>query len=235
LNYSSWSRHILTARNAVTFAITVIAASCIDPFQPELKPGVLDMLTVDGFINATSNSALVVISRVQATDDFSEPTFEAGAEVSIGSSDGRTFKLTQEEPGRYRIQNMNLSFDAAYRLSIRTTSGREIRSDEIQLYRTPPIDSVTWRLNNDEEGISIMVATHNDDVSGSRRYAWNFIETYEYTAKYYSGFKKVNYMPVPRLDFERFRTDLQVLGYGKFPAYHHWEFTGPCSKQDHRL
>ncbi len=175
-----------------------MAASCVEPYQPVLKPGVLDILSVDGFINATSSSALVIISHVKATDDFTAPIFESGAVVRIGSSDGNTFQLAEEGPGRYSTEDMSLNFNSTYTLNVLTNSGREIRSGEILLQRTPPIDSVRWRLSNDEEGISIMVNTHNDDVSGLRRYTWDFVETYEYVAKYYSGFKKVNNMPVPR-------------------------------------
>lgn len=178
----------------------IVVGGCIELYEPVIEADVFDILVVDGFINATTNSAQVDISYAQHTNDTGERTTESGATVTISSSDGEVLNLTESEPGRYNITAITPKFDVTYRLNIRTASSREIESGEIQLQRTPPIDSVTWRLSNDEDGLIVQVNTHNNDPKASRRYSWSFTETYEYTAKYYSGFKKENKFPVPRKD-----------------------------------
>jgi hypothetical protein len=88
---------------------------------------------------------------------------------------------------------MNLPISSAneYRLYIKTSDNNEYQSDFQPIKPTPPIDSIYWDPNQDPEGITIFVDTH-DDSKNTRYYKWTFDETYEYEAPFYTYLKYHN-------------------------------------------
>jgi hypothetical protein len=168
---------------------------CIEPYPaPDIGENV-SIMVVDGFLNATDNSATVRLSKaVPLTNNEGYPT-EKGAEVRILSEKGDSFILTEEDFGRYSAFGLNIDPSTRYQLNIRTTDNRVYTSDYISVKQTPPVDSVTWRP--EEDGITIQVNTH-DDTKNSRYYLWDFTETWEYRAPWPSYYTNINKMVVPR-------------------------------------
>ena len=90
--------------------------------------------------------------------------------------------------GVYSLSGVTPQSGETYRLHIRTAKGVNYYSDYVPVVTTPPIDSVSWRVEND--GVQINVNTH-DPQNQTHYYRWEYDETWAYTAAYYSSYEYV--------------------------------------------
>lgn len=174
---------------SVTAFFLLILYGCLEPYQPPAIQGDVDMMVVDGFLNATENSATVKLSYATALSSDEPPLVEAGASVSIEEEGGTTFLLSEAEPGTYVVDNLFVDKTKRYRLRILTVTGKDFFSDYIEILDTPQIDSVTWKP--DDKGVNIYVNTH-DAENKSEFYSWSYEETWEYNASFYSTYKLID-------------------------------------------
>ena len=122
---------------------------CIEPYQaPDIGQNI-SIMVVDGFINATEGSATVRLTKAVALSKKDGYPAEKGAEVKISSEKGDSFTLLEQDSGRYYADGLAVDPSTTYQLSIRTGDNREYISDYISVTQTPPIDSVTWRPEED--------------------------------------------------------------------------------------
>lgn len=171
------------------FIAILISIGCVEPYHPPDMGENISILVVDGFINASDGSATVRLTKAVALSKTDGYPAEKGADVTIRSEKGDSFKLLEQDSGKYSLHGLAIDFSTTYQLNIRTSDNRSIVSDYISIIKTPPIDSVTWRPERD--GISVRVSTHDQNKS-SRYYHWDFIETWEYRAPYPSPYRNVN-------------------------------------------
>ncbi len=161
--------------------ISILLAGCIDPYPaPDITEDI-SILVVDGFINASDGSATVKLTQAVSLDEKDEYPPERAAAVTIRSENGGSFTLTEQEPGNYKANGITVDPASMYQLNIRTSDNRVITSDYVRVMQTPPIDSITWRP--EEDGITVLVNTH-DDTKRSRYYYWDYVETWEYKAPF---------------------------------------------------
>ena len=173
---------------ALHFFIAIVVIGCIEPYQaPDIGENI-SIMVVDGFINATEGSATVRLTKAIALSKKDEYPAEKGADVKIASENGNSFVLLEQDSGRYYADGLTVDPSTRYQVSIRTSDSRHYISDYISVAQTPPIDSVTWRP--EEEGVSILVNTH-DDSNSSRYYKWDYVETWEYHSPYPSYYTNV--------------------------------------------
>lgn len=163
------------------FFIAFVVIGCIEPYSaPDIGENI-SIMVVDGFINATEGSATVRLTKAIALSKKDEYPAERGAQIKITSENGNSFVLLEQDSGRYYADGLTVDPSTRYQLTIRTSDNREYISDNISVMRTPAIDSVTWRP--EDEGVTILVNTH-DETKSSRYYKWDYIETWEYHAPY---------------------------------------------------
>ena len=164
--------------------LSIAITSCLEPYNPPAISETIDLLVVDGFINISDNSAQVDLSKATpiANDDGHVP--EIHATVRIEDDNGGIYSLIEEAEGMYKLSNMDLSLSKKYRLIIVRRNGKEYFTDYIELKQTPPIDSISWAPTARRDGINIYANTHDENNSG-RYYQWRFVETWEYTSKYF--------------------------------------------------
>lgn len=171
-------------RGGLIMLVMWIFTSCIEPYDPPVDPGDINLLVVDGYLNASSGIATVKLSRTQPVKGDEAVPVETGSTLSIEDSNGGTYFLSEESAGLYR-GTVAITPENLYRLNIQTAGGRQYASEFITLLQTPAIDSLTWSIKND--GVEIAVNTH--DPSGiSRYYRWKCEETYQYHADFNSLF-----------------------------------------------
>lgn len=189
-------RRLLTHRRFLSgMAIALLAIGCLDPYESPISDLKTDLLVVDGFLNSSKGEAIVKLSKATALADKGGSPPVLNAEVRIESESGGTFPLVEKPGGSYERTGLAISMEQRYQLYIRTTDGKEYRSDLVELKESPSLDSVTWKPK--PEGITIFANAH--DVSGSTRfYQWIFTETWEYTSRYVSFLKLVNGLPMVR-------------------------------------
>jgi hypothetical protein len=167
----------------------LVIYSCIEPFSPPEVNNVETYLVVDGFLNIGGDSSTVTLRNTQNTNDDTAPIKELGAVVTAESENGESYTFTEMGNGVYKLPPVNANTATKYRLAIRRINGREYVSDYVQVSITPPIDSVSYRLDAGQNAMLIYVNTH-DLNSNSRFYRWKFEETYEYRTAYYSGLER---------------------------------------------
>jgi Domain of unknown function (DUF4249) len=172
-------------RVCVALVLISLAISCLDPFDPPTLETGRNFLVVDGFVDSGNKSASVKLSTSVALDAPTNgiPVFKAI--VQIESPEGKVFSLTEGSNGIYSAASINIEHGENYKLRIKA-GGREYLSTEIQLRRSPVLDSVTWRAAPD--GVTIYVDSH--DITGATKYyQWTYTETWEYNAEYLSNYE----------------------------------------------
>ncbi len=169
----------------------------MEPFTPKVAQENLNILVVDGFVNATDRSATVRLSRSQPISELETADPETKATVTINTSTGISYSLLEKNLGEYKVKDLVIDKTALYKLRILTASGREYVSDTISIKATPPIDSLGFSISNNGEILSVHVNTH-DSENKTRYYGWDYIETYQYYASDSSQYKFVKKVPIPR-------------------------------------
>jgi hypothetical protein len=153
-------------------------------FPPEIA-GATNYLVVEGFIN-TADSTFITLSRTVKLSDAKATQAETKATVTIESSTGASYKLTELKTGTYGIGPLGLSNNLKYRVRIKTSANREYVSDLVTSYITPPIDSLFFRIESD----NVHIYSNAHDAPGNTRYyRWNFDETYQYTSTFLSDYE----------------------------------------------
>lgn len=166
----------------------VIVFGCVEPYNPPAIREVVDLLVVDGFIDATNNSANVRLSKATPLAETGAGAPERFATVVIEDDEGNSFPLIEMEPGEYVLSSGPFSFSRKYRVVIDGQNNKRYHSDFIELIRTPIIDSVTWKSGIQHHGVDIFVNTH-DDTNNTHYYQWTFDETWEYTSNFPTAFR----------------------------------------------
>ena len=175
-------------------------SGCLDPYPTSDIGENVDALVIDGFINTSDQSAIIKLSKTLPLDTTATPDVVNDAEVTIQTEDGSSFSLPGEGNGQYQASSLSINFNTRYRLSIVLPSGASYLSDYIDLMQTPEIDSVTFGEGRD--GINIYVNTH-DHTGNSQYYKWDYVETWEYVASFFSNYKLVDGQAYDRTTQER--------------------------------
>ena len=175
MKISKWLAGLLT--------FMLILEGCIEPYDPPLDNNDINLLVVDGFLDATAGIATVSLSRSLPVNAESAVPVESGAQVSIEDGEGVIYPLAETQDGTYQGLIANANSEQRYRLTIRTRGAREYSSDFVTLVETPAIDSVTWAIK--DNGVEFYVTTH-DPSNTSRYYRWKYVETYEYNIDFNS-------------------------------------------------
>ncbi len=177
-------------RSITVLAIVLFVYGCIDPFSPPEINSVEKYLVVDGFLNMSADTTIVQLRRTQNVKENTLPTSELGAKLTVESEKGQVYQFVEKGNGLYILVPGTLDRNVKYRLNITTRAGRQYVSDMVTVSKTPPIDSVTYQLDKFLNAMVIKVNTH-DATNSTRFYRWQFEDTYEYFAPYYSGLEVV--------------------------------------------
>lgn len=172
-----------TVRRTWVFMLAMIVFRCVEPYDPPLNNEDINLLVVDGFLNATGDSATVSLTRTLPVKSPENLPAESGAQIWIEDDQGSIYMLTERTPGLYQGYVPGAGTHARYSLFIRTANNREYASAFVGVIETPAVDSITYSASND--GLEIAVNTH-DETNLSKNYRWTFEETYEYRAKFNS-------------------------------------------------
>lgn len=183
--------------------ISLSGLSCKEEYLPIVIANQNNFLVVDGFINISGDSTVIRLTRTRNLNSDSTVTPEPRAKVSVLYNTSDSYNLRDIGNGSYVATGLILNNGQQCRLKIITSSGTEYLSDVIVASKTPLIDSISWR--SDEEGVHVFANTH-DAQAKTRFYQWEYEETWEYKMPYESELKYVNHQLVPRDSAERFYT-----------------------------
>lgn len=152
----------------------LLPGGCKEEYNPPVKAVETNNLVVEGFINA-QGSTNITLSRASLLQDTAVSNPEKGASIAIMGEDNSTILLSEDTLGHYRSDSVSLNKNQKYRLQIQTGEGKLYQSDFLSVKKTAPIDSVSWRDENN--GVNIYVNSH-DKPENSRYYKWTYEETW---------------------------------------------------------
>ncbi len=178
---------IITGIGLIMFLMFVI--SCVKPFEPPVITNPNSYLVVEGVAIPGSDTTRITLSRSRNLSDTTSFIPENSASVRIVSKLGQTYQLNPKGKGLY-TGLLNLAQGQEYQIKINTNDGFQYESDFVSAVITPPIDSLTWKQDND---VTVYVNTR-DPQNKTRFYRWEYIETWEYHSYYESiiGYDKSN-------------------------------------------
>jgi hypothetical protein len=161
-------------------------SSCIEPFTPPETTAGQGYLVVDGFLNTGDDTSFISLRRTQNIHDNFKPFTVQNAVLSVGTEDGgENYQFIHAGEGKYYLPPQSFNQNSRYQLKIQL--GEEVyQSEFVSVSQTPDIDSLTYRVDNQQNSVVINVNTH-DKTNQTRFYRWRFEETYEYVATYYSS------------------------------------------------
>jgi Domain of unknown function (DUF4249) len=156
---------------------------CRERYDPPVTSLSNSFLVVEGVLNAGQDSTTIHLTRTFKLDQDSTLRTEDNAQLTVEGKDNTTSFLSGAGKGKYVSGNLNLIPGNEYRLRIKTIDGKEYLSDYVTAKITPPIDSVNWDRNN--AGVQIYVNS-KDPSNATRYYRWEYEETWEIHAYYFS-------------------------------------------------
>jgi len=165
--------------------IALLVGECKQSYEPAIQTQNIRLLVVEGFINAGQGPTVILLSRTGDLQDQSRRA-EVGAQVKVEGDDGSAFLLVDSLNGKYSFPQLSINNNVKYRLYIKTADGREYISEYAPVKHTPPIDSVTWQV---EDGGVRLYANAHDPQSLTKYYQWKFDETWEIRSTYPTSIK----------------------------------------------
>ncbi len=168
----------------VIYLLILLAGGCVDPYRPPEIAAPDSYLVVNGYFNSTPGTTTTIqLARTQNLSDKKVPVAETRAQVSIETKGKATYTLREGTGGTYTLTGVSPQIGDLYRLHIKTTKGGDYFSEYVPVIPTPPVDSVSWRI--EDNGVQINVNTH-DPKNIARYYRWDFESSWEYTVPYFS-------------------------------------------------
>lgn len=175
--------------------VFILMNSCLEPFNANVPDEDLNLLVVEGYINAGSGVTQIALSRVSTLSRGNEIIHETNAEIKIESEDHETYMLSEKNVGVYVSDTLELPTDKQYRLLIKCSDGKEYASEFQSVKITPPIDSLHWEFRDQV----YIYANSHDDQSETFFYTWTFHEDWliksTFESNYYYDASKDSIIP----------------------------------------
>jgi hypothetical protein len=163
---------------------------CKERFEPNLPELEQNFLVVEGFINVGAEQASEIrLSRTTVLSEQQSLVPEFNASVFVEGEDNSSYALFPSGEGIYSSGPLSLDQNSKFRLRITTQEGKEYLSEFVAAKVTPPIDSVSWTM--EENGVQIYANTH-DPQNNTTYYKWDFEETWQIRSFYYPNYRYVD-------------------------------------------
>lgn len=167
------------------FALLLAAAGCKEKYESPVKSPQTGYLVIEGSINSGQGESTLKLTRTTPLSNRNIQ-YELGADVRIEGNDNTSYLLSETAAGNYSATNLGLNAGTQYKLHIKTSTGREYLSDFASVINNPPIDSISWKEENN--GVQLYINTH-DPQNNTRYYQWEYTETWEFRSAFPSILK----------------------------------------------
>ncbi|MEH6679256.1 MAG: DUF4249 domain-containing protein [Sediminicola sp.] len=171
----------------VRFLFVALFIGCVEEFTPRtLEFG--SALVIEATLTDQLGPQTIFLSRTYPFEEEG-PEAESGAQVTVVDEGSVEHSFGETEPGTYvSVGDFAAEVGHTYRLSVRTSDGREYSSSAEALSGTGGMDALyAERLTDDQgrEGIGIFVDAY-DATASSRQYRYRYEETYKVVAPDYN-------------------------------------------------
>ena len=174
-------------KRIIAFLFLVAAASCIDPYTPNLK-NYNSLLVVEGLITNENSSYKIKLSRTTGqANSISEKVADADVYITDGS--GVKTHLQNNGGGIYKTDSTSFKgiVGQNYGLQILTSDGKEYRSDQCTMLPVADIDKVYYEKGEEISGINgktspgIKIFLNSANTTGNNQYfRWTFEEVWKF-------------------------------------------------------
>ncbi len=173
-------------KKVFSFLLLVIAASCIDPYIPNLR-NFKSMLVVEGLISNENSSYKIKLSKtfkLQNTD----PEKVIDAYVYITDGDGIKTVLQNCNNGSYKTDSTSFrgTIGQKYTLHILTSDGKEYKSEECTMLNNAGIDNLNYEKGQEVSGnpgvlyTGLRILLNSAATQGEDQYyRWTFEEVWK--------------------------------------------------------
>jgi hypothetical protein len=178
---------MITTKRILAFLFLVITASCIDPYNLNIR-NYSPLLVVEGLITNENNSYEIKLCRTTSRED-SSPEKITDANVYIIDGDGLKTHLQNSGDGYYLTDGNSFTgvIGKSYTLQILTSGGKEYRSEACTMFPVAGIDSLYYEKGEEISGIlgetftGINILLNTDDATGMNRYfRWSYEEVWKF-------------------------------------------------------
>jgi len=180
------------------FVILTGMVSCIYKFNVEGVEGQNGVLVIEGDIVAGEISYFT-LSYTKDISKISSPSVSTVAKrVKVESESGYIYegKLISERDTlfsystrfMYEVDTRDIPTFYKARLVVEKSADSIYVSDWVSFTKTPPIDSVTYRIPEDRSALDIFVHTHSDD-SDCKYFKWDYTEDWELHSYYWAYYQ----------------------------------------------
>jgi len=183
------------------FLLLLTVLSCRKPFVPPVSNTENSYLVVEGGINSGSDSTFIKLSRTVKLTDKTAVMPEINAVLTVEGDQNTSYPLTEKGKGYYACAGLNLDHSHKYCLDIKTSGGKEYKSDFITVLDSPPIDSVSFDVKGTPQlgaGMNIYVNTH-DPSNKVKYFRWDYQETWIFHSHYFSQYYSTGDTVLPRI------------------------------------
>jgi hypothetical protein len=162
---------------AIAFLLLFIY-SCVKPYKPDIST-YEDVFVVDGELSNLPGPYKVSLSRSYEFNKSSDDVV-TGAQVKIFDNTGLEVELQETSDGVYSTIDSTFRgvIGNSYKLQI-MVDGEVYESDFETLKNPIPIDQVYWEYNSENNGIQLLVDTH-DSTNSTHYYSWEYEETWRF-------------------------------------------------------
>jgi len=165
--------------------IICLGLRCTKPYNPAIVAGNNNYLVVEGNINTGTDSTTIMLSRTTNIASGITMMPELNATVAILDNQNQSYSLKSNGNGSYTSALLTLDPTRMYRLNITTSDGKVYLSDFVPANISPPIDSIGYKIVNNN--LQLYVNTH-DPNNATHYYRWDYTETWQFHAEYASDF-----------------------------------------------
>lgn len=159
--------------------LTLVMMNCKEKYYAQYNYPDKGFLVVEGFINSAGPTNINLSRTVKLADAVSIK-FETGAIVRVEGDDNSSYNVPALGNGLYSTGQLPINDSRKYRLYIKTSNGKEYRSDFAAVIRTPPIDSISYP-RTESGGVDITINTH-DPKNKTWYYTWSYEQTWQHTS-----------------------------------------------------
>jgi hypothetical protein len=170
--------------------LLLVLLACVKPYYPTIDK-YERVIVIDGTLTDDGTPPLVNISY---SSNVKGAKIEkvAGAVVSIVTSDGQNYNLSEISKGTYSYTKamFPVTIGSSYQLEVEN-EGQVFKSTMEKLIPSSPITDLSFQVKSDNSGIDLLISTKDVD-SASKYYLWKLTETWKFRSPIYSSTRSVN-------------------------------------------
>lgn len=162
----------------------LLTVSCVYDFTPTGIENDVDILVIEGDIIAGDNSYFKISTTIPLTTTDTIK-YITKATVWVESESGEIINAVYDSntAGTFRANTVGLDLNKKYKLRVDIPGKGAYQSSYVPILQTPPIDSITYSINNNRTYVQLSVTTHNNNPD-NKYYKWNYKEDWEFRAEH---------------------------------------------------